>query len=94
MFYMRNLGDVGLFMRAYIEFPNGKPTRCDVSAESKIRLRKSLRRNKGSPKGVDTLKQRKSARRERDWVSHGRKCVIGGTLKTARCQGGHIEESP
>lgn len=76
-----------------IDFPHENPTRCEIDSEHECRVRKSLYRNNWSPKGVGTLKQRKGARRERDWVSCGRRCVIGGTLKTARFQGGHIAKS-
>ena len=59
-----------------------------------IHVCKLLYRNNGSPKGVDTLKQRKGARKETDRGSEREKCVIGGTLKKARCQGRYIIRSP
>ena len=80
--------------KAAIDFPHENPTRCKINSENENRVRKSLYRNNGSPKGVDTLKQRKGTRKETNWGSGRERCVIGGTLKTARRQGGHIIESP
>ena len=77
-----------------VDFPHENPTRCEIDSENENHVRKSLYRNNGSPKGVDTLKQRKGERKETDCGSGREKCVIRGTLKTARRQGGHIEKSP
>lgn len=77
-----------------IDFPHEDPTRCEIDSENENRVRKSLYRNNGSPKGVDTLKQRKGERKETDCGSRRVRCVIRGTLKTARYQGEHIMKSP